>query len=166
MNTLNGLELPFDFKKMKKEADLIYEGGPILSLYVSDGDYYLYCWTDCDDVFNRWMIFRVTYGQLREYIDGKISLLKVLMDNPDGFVRFADYDGKKVFPTQIIAISTANISPDYLPEKDSFFNFGISDEIRRALLPKNYNVVIPENEQNLFLSLMAKLGWKSSAAVF
>ncbi len=166
MNTLNGFILPFDFKRMKKMTDLIYEGGPILSLYVSDGDYYLYCWTDCDEGFNRWMIFRVTYGQLRGYVDGKISLLKVLMDNPDGFVRFADYDGKGIFPAQTVAISVMNIPADYLPENDSFFDFGISDDIRNALLPANYNVVIPEKEQNLFFSLMAKLGWKSSAAVF
>lgn len=166
MNSLNGFMLPFDFKKMKKEADLIYEGGPILSLYVSDGDYYLYCWTDCDAKYNRWMIFRVTYGQVRGYIEGELSLLKVLTENPDGFVRFADYDGQGVFPAQVVAIPIMNIPADYLPEEDSFFSFEISDEVRKQLLPDNYTVVIPKKEVNLFFTLMAKLGWKSSAAVF
>ena len=166
MNEIKGFDLPFDFKKMKKAVDLIYEGGPILTLYVSDGDFYLFCWTDCDEYFNRWMIFRASFDKLHEYIDGKVALLDLIEDNPDGFVRFADYSGHGDFPSQTRSVAVRDVPADYLPESDSFFTFGITDEIRKVLLTEHYQVSIPKTEQGLFLSLMAKLGWKSSAAVW
>ena len=166
MNVLSGFMLPFNFGKLKKMVDLIYESGPILTLYTSVEDFYLFCWADCDESFNRWMIFRTSFEKIHEYVDGKVSLLCLVEDNPDGFVRFADYSGKGDFPTQTLALSNENIPSDYLPESDSFFTFGISDEIRKILMTECYQVSIPETEQGLFLSLMAKLGWKSSAAVW
>lgn len=168
MNAIKGFYLPFDFCRMKKMADLIYESGPVLALYVSDGGYYLFSWTDCDDISNRWMIFRVTLEQLRCYVDGKITFLDVILNNPDGFVRFADYNtsGQGEFPSRTLSMSVDDIPVDYLPEDDSFFTFGVSDELRDILLSKHYYVSVPKKEQNLFFSLMTKLGWKSSAAVF
>ena len=163
-NIINGFSLPFDYAALKKAADLIYEGGPILSLYVLDSDYYLFCWADCDNDRNRWMIFRSTLEKLRSYINGKVSLLHLLMNNPDGFARFADYDGVGEFPVRVVAVSVKEIPEDYLPAEDSLFTFGITDEIRDVLFPEDYKVSVPEKERSLFFSLVEKLGWRPSAA--
>ena len=166
MNRIEGFALPFDITKMNRLVDLIYENGPLLSLYQSADDYYLFCWADCDGDNNRWMIFRVGFESLRSYIYGKQTLLDLLTNNPDGFVRFADYCGKGSFPTTTQSLPTKDIPKDYLPEEDSYFAFEITDEIRKIVSSNSFKISIPEKEKSFFLSLVEKLGWKSTAAAF
>ena len=144
----------------------VFAHGPLLSLYQSADDYYLFCWADCDDDNNRWMIFRVGFESLRSYIYGKQTLLCLLTNNPDGFVRFADYCGKGDFPTTTQSLPTKDIPTDYLPEDDSYFAFEITDEIRKIVSPNSFKISVPEKEKSFFLSLVEKLGWKSTAAAF
>ena len=164
MNRIEGFALPFDIYKMNRLVDLIYEGGPLLTLYQSADDYYLFCWTDCDNNDNRWMIFRVSFETLRNYIYGKETLLNLLLNNPDGFVRFADYSGNGSFPMVTNSLPIKDIPSDYLPETDSYFTFAITDEIRKIVSPNSFKISVPEKEKSFFLSLVEKMGWKSTAA--
>ena len=166
MTTLETFSLPFDFSKMKKAADLIYENGTLLALYLSENDYYLFLWADCNETFNRWMIFRTTLKDLSSYIYGKMPLYDLVVNNPDGFVRFADYSGHGKFPSETLSLPVNKIPGDYLPDEDSYFEFEITDEIKNVISPKNYKISVPEKEQSLFFTLMDKLGWKSTAAVW
>ena len=122
MNRIEGFTLSFDITKINQLVDLICENGPLLSLYQSADDYYLFCWADCDDHNNRWMIFRVGFESLRNYISGKQTLLDLLTNNPDGFVRFADYCGKGDFPTTTQSLPTKDIPRIICPKKIHIFH--------------------------------------------
>lgn len=56
-------------------ADLIYFEGPLLVLYqdIQNDNFYLYDWVDHNNDLNRWLIYRVDYIALNEYINGKIN---------------------------------------------------------------------------------------------
>ena len=57
MKTINGLGLNFDFIKLIKVANLIYDDDPLT--YVSNkGENYLFYWVDVDNEYNRWVVIR------------------------------------------------------------------------------------------------------------
>ena len=74
MNKIKSLE----FKFIKK-GDLIYQDGPILSHFVNNlnQDYFFY-WVDCDDKFNKWMVFPVTKKELVDFFNKKLSVLAII----------------------------------------------------------------------------------------
>ena len=160
MEKLNGYLLPFRVQLFEKKVDLIYENGPLLSLYTCNGDYYIFYWVDCDKKINRWMIFRTSLSDVFEYIHQQKSLLNIIENNIDGFVRFADYSGDGKFSEDTIAIRTSDIPKDYLPENDAFFNFGITEEINNIFNSTNYEVNVPISEQPIFLTVARKMGWQ------
>lgn len=73
MEPINGISLDrLPVTNLKTVADLIYHDGPILSLLQHPkGDHYLYCWSDADDQYHRWLIFRAVDADLRLFLEEK-----------------------------------------------------------------------------------------------
>lgn len=162
MERINGYNLPFDINKLKHKTDLIEQDGPLLSLYYNEkGDYYLLYWLDCDDNANRWMILRIDIKMLYEYLNNDKSLLQVIENPSDNFVWITDIDndGKQIY-TQ--ALPSTAIPVDYLPDKDSMFEFDNKKELLEDVSTDKFEIDIPKSDKSLFSALIAKMGWRLS----
>lgn len=162
MERINGYNLPFDISKLKHRADLIEQDGPLLSLYYNDkGDYYLFYWLDCDENTNRWMILRVDTKTLYEYLNQEKTLLDVIKNPSDNFVWITDIDnnGKQIY-TQ--ALPSTSVPDDYLPDKDSMFEFDHQQELLDEVSSDKFEIDIPKSDKSLFSALMSKMGWRLS----
>ncbi len=124
MEAIEGIRLEnFWLTDLRRVADLIYYDGPILSHFKNNqGDDYLYCWSDADEIYNRWLIFRVSRQSLNKYLTRQLSLRELMLNSADRFLHCIDIDDRfqyhhpcLVFPTNLPAI--------YLPEPDSYYNF-------------------------------------------
>lgn len=125
MIQLQGIEGNLSIAELTKVSDLIYFDGPFLSHYVhKSGDNYLAYWVDCDDEFQRWLVFRVGITSLQKYVDKKMSLLDVIRQLDDGLVYLVDVDvdGKVITP-KILFLS--QLPEDYFPDADSFYDFSM-----------------------------------------
>lgn len=125
MIQLQGIEGGFSIVELTKVSDLIYFDGPFLSHYVhKSGDNYLAYWVDCDDEFQRWLVFRVGIITLQKYVDKKMSLLDVIRQLDDGFVYLIDVnvDGKATTPKMLFL---NQLPKDYFPDADSYYDFSM-----------------------------------------
>lgn len=123
MESLTGQQLDrWPFGSLKKEADLVYFDGPLLSLFANErGDNYLYHWCDVDESSNRWLVFRVDAGDLNGYLSGKWPLRRLVLNPPDGFVVSADVDGEGRYHN-LYLLWPEEISADYLPTPESLYD--------------------------------------------
>lgn len=108
MKQLQGIEGRLSINDLTKVSDLIYFDGPLLSHYVhKSGENYLSYWVDCDDKFQRWLVFKVGITSLQQYVDKRLSLFNVISQLDDGFVYLIDIDecGNSTQPTIIFWIN-------------------------------------------------------------
>lgn len=162
MEKIDGFDIPFDISNLTFRANLIEQDGPLLSLYYNDrGDYYLFYWLDCDEKANRWMVLRVDIKTLYEYLNKEKTLLQVIKNSPDNFVWITDIDGKG---RQILtcALPLSSVPSDYLPAKDSWFEFDNQQDLIGEVGTDNFEVAIPKSDKNLFSTLISKMGWRLS----
>jgi hypothetical protein len=105
-------------------ADLIYFDGPILSLLKNNkDDYYFYCWSDGDDQFNRWLVFRITSPDLHLYLEEKeITLRQLILHPVDGFLYSADIDNDLNYHN-VMFVEPANLPDSYLPTENTYYKF-------------------------------------------
>ncbi len=113
--------------------DLIYYDGPFLSLYDNSDNWdyqYLYYWVDCDDEWNRYMIFEVDYDDLENYKNKNITLKDLILRAVNNVYVFMLSDGDVT--DEIILVNKENIPISYFPNDDSFYdkklNFKNSEE--------------------------------------
>ena len=142
-----------NFDKFKKVADLIFFDGPLLSHYVTTkGDNYLFYWIDQDETSNRWMFIRTDYDDIQKYTRQKETLRNLLSTPLDDIVYTVDIDAEGKHHN-FQAHSIEDLPEDYLPAKDSYYEFEPGDV----------------NKENLSLAEMSgkKLDWfrKVCAAV-
>ena len=125
MIQLQGIEGSLSIVELTKVSDLIYFDGPFLSHYIhKSGDNYLAYWVDCDNEFQRWLVFRVGITSLQKYVDKRMSLLDVIKQLDDGLIYLVDVDvdGKTTTP-KILFLN--QLPDDYLPEADSYYDFSM-----------------------------------------
>ena len=105
-------------------ADLIYLNGPILSLLRNNkGDYYLYRWSDVDEQFNRWLVFRITSPDLHLYLEEKeITLRQLILHPVDGFLYMVDIDNDLNYH-HVMFVEPANLPTSYLPTENTYYKF-------------------------------------------
>lgn len=132
MNKIKALE----FKFIKK-GDLIYQDGPILSHFVNTlNQDYLFYWVDCDEKFNKWLVFPVTKKDLNEFFNKKLQLLNLISNVYTGFVYLIDINNDIEYEN-IYTCNSNKIQEDYLPSDESFFdeeNYEIySLELRKSI---------------------------------
>ena len=125
MEKLIGYKLnkfPLDLRSI---VDLEYFDGPLLSLFENEyGDSYLYSWCDVDNLYNRWLVFRVARPTLKLYIEGKVSLHELIVNPVDGFLYSLDIDNALQVENTYLLLPE-NLPAIYLPETDSYYE--ISD---------------------------------------
>jgi hypothetical protein len=100
---------------------LEYFDGPLLSLFENEyGDSYLYSWCDADNLYNRWLVFRVAQPTLKLYIEGQVSLHELIVNPVDGFLYSLDIDNDlQVKNTYLIL--PENLPTIYFSETDSYY---------------------------------------------
>ncbi|MCD4795455.1 MAG: hypothetical protein K8R54_19650 [Bacteroidales bacterium] len=124
-------ELPL--KNLKKVADLIEFEGPILSLFKDEKqNYFLFYWVDQDNILNRWLIWKIDIPQLKHYINGIISLYEVINSPTKDYIFQVDIDGELNY-RNIKFIDIKDISEDYLPEIESFYDTDFLPQIQELI---------------------------------
>ncbi len=121
MKKLTGTKIDkLDFIPVK-QGDLLYHEGSLLSVFkdlLSDSLYF-YKWSDCDEKAHRWLVFKVSIANLKDFFEGKYSLKNLISVQP--FVYALDLDND-LEPKNIVILATKNIPKSYFPEADSFFD--------------------------------------------
>lgn len=106
-----------------KVSDLIFYDGPLLSHYKSHNEEnYLFYWVDSDELYNRWLLVRVTIERLQAYMHKLIPLYDLIKQPADGFLYKLDISQNLNYEN-IIFLVPANIPSDYLPSKSSTYVF-------------------------------------------
>ncbi len=138
MKDLIGLDFNFPFDGLIKIADLINYDGPLLSHFVNlKGDNYLFYWVDVNEKHNRWLLFRIDLYSLQNFIKKKITLYEMITNPNDGFVYVVDIDDAINYHNCKMVIPS-NIIDEYLPKKDSFYEFEPVDDVDLYALSNNF----------------------------
>ncbi|ENE5172821.1 hypothetical protein ABUU69_002174 [Vibrio cholerae] len=119
------------------KRDLIYFEGPLLSEFSSEkGEVYLKYWCDCDDTFNRWMLFKVKEQDRLRLVLGEKSLYDVIVNQPDSFVFISD-EGRDI--QNYTLVEADNLPNEYLPEVDSYLDINnyVEDDRITSLVFEN-----------------------------
>lgn len=165
MEQIKGYNIPFDISNLYLKTNLIEQDGPLLSLYYNDrGDYYLFYWVDCDDKNNRWVIGRTDPRSIQKYLMKETTLYNIICNLTDCFVWITDIDndGRQTYTG---AIGIKDLPEDYLPAKDSYFEFDNKEELLSNVTLDKYEVSVPNNEKGLFSTIASKMGWRLSPAI-
>ncbi|MFH1115181.1 MAG: hypothetical protein V1792_14825 [Pseudomonadota bacterium] len=102
-------------------ADLVYFEGPFISLFTSpDGYFYLYCWRDVDDAYNRWVMARADKVTIKRYISGVISLRDIITRPRDGFLYLIDMDENGEYES-VYSVDPKDLPSSYIPDANSFY---------------------------------------------
>lgn len=132
-------------------GDLLYLDGPILSLFRTPRQNWLYLWCDTDGEYTeRWLIFSVSRENLISYMKLKSTLLNVINAAPVRMITdikksppVSQDDSWKLSKTLTKITDTQHII-NYLPASDSFFDEALAPNISTAqeLSPTKYEVPI------------------------
>ncbi|MEY5049979.1 MAG: hypothetical protein RLZZ175_3338 [Bacteroidota bacterium] len=121
MEKINGFKIDkFNFT-LNKRGDLIYFDSPLLShFYDEDGKDYLMQWVDCNEKFNRWVLYRVETIDLFLFFKSVKSLKNLLVKSSE-IVFVIDIDSDINFK-HIHVASNKNLPKEYLPNDKSYYN--------------------------------------------
>lgn len=153
VETIEGHKLPLTLNKI---ADLLYYDGPFLSLFEDNEEktYYLYRWCDVDENCNRWLIFRVNQKQIKDYINGNLSMRKIIMKTESYFLCDINND---IEYESVYFITSSQLPESYIPGIKSLFDpelSGISDEdlfiLKKRFLSDNVET-IKQKKSNVLL---------------
>ncbi|GEM_PF-492692 len=123
METIKGSSFrEFPLKELTKVADLEYFEGPLLSLFKNNkGDQYLYYWCDCDELVNRWLVFRVSDEKINAFLSKRISLRDLILQPADNFLFSVDLD-HVLNQVNSYLIEVAELPELYIPDVDSLYD--------------------------------------------
>lgn len=102
------------------KRDLLYFEGPLLSEFISDkGEVYLKYWCDCDESYNRWMLFKIKEQDRLRLVLGEKSLYEVIKEQPDCFVFISDEGDTD---DKYTLLESTNIPSEYLPSETAYLD--------------------------------------------
>jgi hypothetical protein len=133
MNTLPrlGFPLPRMLVPLRKERDLMYFDGPLIS--VSRGptnEPFIEMAVDRDDALERWMIVRTSELNLLKYIHRKVTLLEIVWSTPDGYVVLADYNSNGL--AYVALVSLSDIPDEISPREGALHDPSFEPEETKA----------------------------------
>lgn len=113
MKTLNNPLSDRSIEDWDKIADLAYYDGELTMIFrlKHDGSIWYCSWVDCDELANRWMMFKTSNEALNEMLSGKVSIRNFYLHDAQD-VLFVDVtiNNKRLF------FGSREIPGDYLPE--------------------------------------------------
>jgi hypothetical protein len=119
------------FRDLKMIGDLVYYEGSLLSLFSNEkGELYLYDWSDSDDKYNRWLVFRVTLPQLLHYLNGNLSHYELITTEHTDSIYSVDLDNELNYHN-ILRLTVDEIPAEYLPKKHVMHDDNESPDIER-----------------------------------
>lgn len=108
----------FPFEDVTQVVDLSYYQGPLLSVFSNaKKEIVLFDWSDCDDTYNRWLVFMVDVRIFKSYIDGQISHLMMIMLCQPHSIHSVDIDNDLNFHN-IVHLEYKQVPSSYLPASD------------------------------------------------
>jgi hypothetical protein len=138
METLKGFRLDKFPLQLEHLTDLIYFDGPLLSLFENRfGEHYFYCWCDVDEHCHRWLVFRLSDEQLRNYLMQQISLRDLTLNPVEGLVYCLDIDNQVQYQN-IYLLRPSNLPEAYIPDTESYYDLEseLEEEQRKAILSR------------------------------
>ena len=123
LREVNGIDLLPAAQQVHIKGEIAVYEVPWLNHVVNDEqENFLLKWSDTDHVLDRWMFYRVPEARLLNFLKETVSIRDLILENPDGFVLFLDYEiqgGSQ--PARVVKVHTDNIPTDYLPDGDSYY---------------------------------------------
>lgn len=161
MRKIHGKNAAFELNELQRCGDLIYYEGSLLTHYMSeDGNHYLVCWVDADELCNRWIIFRTNISSLRKYLAKEITLRHLVCHPADHLVWVADIDNNEVqHNTQVL--QPDELPEEYIPAEDSYYAFEHDDPTLQEGTDY-YEIGIPPKDRSLLSMLIKRMGWSAS----
>jgi hypothetical protein len=130
-------------------ADLLFFDGALLSLFEDKNkENYLYYWCDVDEICNRWLVFEVSSKNLRLYLQGNKSLYEIVTSPVNNMIYAIDMNNEGEIEN-IYKINPENLPEDYIPDKDSYYDFSELDNRlsdKKIILKKIINYDLDNNE--------------------
>ncbi len=167
MEILNGKILNnFNLDKVLiRIADIVNFEGPLLTLYenIENSRLYLIDWVDRDSQFNRWLIYQCHPKTLYKFIKKQISHYDLFISDENQCIKI-DIDKNLVWRNPIL-LNKTNLSKNYQPEKDVFFEecdcpnlAKLNTFVRAKTLQKQENIYVNQlNIQNIETSIPKKI---------
>lgn len=136
MIKINGKDISRQqFPEYTWNTDLIYIDGPLISLYKrNDGPDALFFWVDSSHTHNRWAVAEINRPDLREYLNGKKSLLEIIKKNNKIYFFNTSATGRR---TKYYLINSVDFPSEYLPDSDSFLFEELCTNEAKELLSDN-----------------------------
>ena len=154
MKEILGIEIDNLGFSLIKLGDLLYHEGPLLSHFVDKNDtnrHFLYKWVECDDEFNRWLVFQVTKENFVNFFCEEKTLRELINSNP--YVFFIEIDDdlneKKITVTQ-----KNGIPKQYLPSVDAYFN---EEQFERYAIELRNEFVLNPNREDIYEIILKEL---------
>lgn len=141
-------------------AILVYEAPLIEHVQNVNGEDCLLKWSDRDSNFDRWMLYRVPPSRLLDFFNEEVNLRDLILENPDDFVLFFDYESKgSPKPVKVTKVKTKDIPKWYLPfeesyyKKNDFMYYEYCEQLRQQLearlSPKSPYKIQPESSPSV-----------------
>ena len=103
-------------------ADLDYVDGPLLSHYKwRNGDSYLFYWCEVNELYNRWLVFRVLDETLMAYLHQQVSLRHLILKPRDGFLYVVDVDDDWQYQ-HVYVTRPQDLPTNYYPKSDTHYD--------------------------------------------
>lgn len=114
---LAGGILPFALEHVR---DLLKYEGPLLSEFKNkQGDPFIFCLCEEDDLYSRWLVVRAVRKELVRYEAGIRSLRQLLRECPEQWAFICDIDAEG-FTKRTRHVPIADVPDAYFPPTDSF----------------------------------------------
>lgn len=125
--------IPEYFTTDKKVGDLSYFDGPLISVFAdSEKNPLIYYWVDVQSSMNRWVIFKVSFINLKLYLTKQLSFRSLLEDCVDRNLLLLDLNDE-LKPTNIFLTHPQSLSKEYKPSVNSFFDVNSAPELAKII---------------------------------
>jgi hypothetical protein len=112
----------FPFEDIREVGSLFFYEESLCSLLISSHGLFVIRWVELDENTNlsRWMLFKIDFETCVQYVDNKISSLKLVESTIDNKVLLLDIDENSNY-ANILEIAPNNIPKSYLPDASAMF---------------------------------------------
>jgi len=141
MHELNGTQLPeWPYKDLEWFGDILEIDGPTLSEFRNSlNQSFMYFWCDCDESFNRWMVFRINENDRIRLLVGDLSLAQIVKTACSEFVFFVDISEKS---KKYWYVDGSLVDNSYFPKDSSFISLSEDSDL---LDRSNISILFNEN---------------------